>query len=82
MTFKIPDRRPLQIENANKRVTATQYRDDMEDCLSLQTEKLIRFAHSEGLLYELLIRVGWQSGRCSCGCEEARFGDRPHYHLK
>ena len=78
----ITDRKPINIDSPNLRVEADEYRDDMEDLLLSDFETLLRLAHAEGLLYGFLKRVGWKGGRCSCGCEEARFAGRPSYHRK
>jgi len=65
--------RVMNIDNPNDRVAATLSRDALEECLTPETETILRLAHSQGLLYGLLKRVGWRGSRCSCGCEEARF---------
>lgn len=61
------------LNDPNERVAATEIRDDVEDSLAARFERLLRRSHSEGLLFGLLKRVGWQGGRCTCGCEEARY---------
>ena len=69
--------RPLQIDDPNKRVTATKYRDDVEALLEPSFVHQLRLAHAEGLLFVILKRAGWRGGRCPCGCEETRFSDQP-----